>query len=84
MPEGDTVYLAARKLDAALVGRVLTRGELRVPAHATAALAGMTITANVTWGSTCSPGSTPGSRCTRISGWTAPGRFFAQAVVPAG
>ena len=50
MPEGDTVYLAARRLDAALVGRVLTRAELRVPAHATAALAGMTVTANVTWG----------------------------------
>jgi len=37
MPGGDTVYLAARKLDAALVGRVLTRAELRVPAHSTAA-----------------------------------------------
>jgi len=50
VPEGDTVYLAARKLDAALVGQVLTRAELRVPAHATAALAGMTVTENLTWG----------------------------------
>lgn len=50
MPEGDTVYLAARKLDAALVGQVLTRAQLRVPAHATAALVGMAVTANITWG----------------------------------
>jgi len=50
MPEGDTVYLAARRLDVALVGQVLTRAELRVPAHATAALAGMAVTENVTWG----------------------------------
>lgn len=37
MPEGDSVYVAARKLDV-LVGRTVTRGELRVPAHATADL----------------------------------------------
>ena len=36
MPEGDTVYALARRLDEALRDRVLTRGELRVPAHATA------------------------------------------------
>ncbi len=50
MPEGDTVYRAARRLDAALLGRPLERAELRVPAHATADLVGMTVTANVTWG----------------------------------
>lgn len=50
MPEGDTVYMAARKLDSALVGQALTRAELRVPAHATAVLAGMTVTGNSTWG----------------------------------
>ncbi len=40
MPEGDTVYRAARLLDRALSGRVLTRTDLRVPQHATADLSG--------------------------------------------
>lgn len=43
VPEGDTVYRLARRLDAALVGHHLRRGELRVPAHATADLAGHTV-----------------------------------------
>lgn len=50
MPEGDTVYRAARRLDSALVGRRLARVELRVPAHATSLLAGMAVMGNVTWG----------------------------------
>lgn len=50
MPEGDTVYALARRLDAALRDRVLTRGELRVPAHATADLAGRTVLAHLTHG----------------------------------
>ena len=32
MPEGDTVYRAARLLDRALTGQVLTRTDFRVPA----------------------------------------------------
>ena len=40
MPEGDTVWLAARNLHRALAGQQLTAGELRVPQHATANLAG--------------------------------------------
>ncbi|MFB7471398.1 DNA-formamidopyrimidine glycosylase family protein [Kitasatospora sp. NPDC056184] len=40
MPEGDSVFRAAARLHAALAGQVLTTGELRVPAHATADLAG--------------------------------------------
>ncbi len=40
MPEGDTVWRSARKLHRALSGQVLTRAELRVPAHATADLTG--------------------------------------------
>jgi endonuclease-8 len=40
MPEGDTVWLAARRLNAALAGRRLLRGELRVPRLATVTLAG--------------------------------------------
>ncbi|KQR99339.1 cytosine methyltransferase [Williamsia sp. Leaf354] len=42
MPEGDSVYVAARKLDV-LVGRTVTRGELRVPRHATADLSERTV-----------------------------------------
>ena len=42
MPEGDTVYRAARSLDAALAGRVVTSSDLRVPAYATVDLSGET------------------------------------------
>ena len=31
MPEGDTVYRAARKLDRALTGHVLAASDFRVP-----------------------------------------------------
>jgi endonuclease-8 len=44
MPEGDTVWLAARRLDAALAGKVLRRSDFRVPALATVDLAGRTVT----------------------------------------
>lgn len=40
MPEGDTVFRAARRLDAALAGREVTRFELRVPQAATIDLRG--------------------------------------------
>ncbi len=40
MPEGDTVYRAARQLDHALAGAALTRFEMRVPQLATADLSG--------------------------------------------
>ncbi len=43
MPEGDTVWLTARRLNTALTGRMLTRAELRVPALATTDLTGMTV-----------------------------------------
>src|SRR4051812_39338495 len=43
MPEGDTVYQAARRLHAALAGQVLTRSDLRVPRFATADLTGRTV-----------------------------------------
>src|SRR5690242_2911084 len=38
MPEGDTVWQAARRLHEALVGRYLTRSDLRVPKSGTADL----------------------------------------------
>src|SRR5919106_4267381 len=40
MPEGDTVWQAARRLHGALAGKVLTRSDLRVPRYATADLTG--------------------------------------------
>ena len=40
MPEGDTVYQAARRLDEVLAGRVVERTDFRVPAYATVDLAG--------------------------------------------
>ena len=45
MPEGDTVWLTAKRLDTALSGAALTVGELRVPRWATTDLAGETVTA---------------------------------------
>jgi formamidopyrimidine-DNA glycosylase len=43
VPEGDSVYKEARRLEPVLKGRTLTRGELRVPAHAADDLAGLTV-----------------------------------------
>lgn len=43
MPEGDTVWLAARRLHDALAGRPLTHSDFRVPALATADLTGETV-----------------------------------------
>jgi endonuclease-8 len=40
MPEGDTVYLSAKNLNAALAGAVVTRFDLRVPAFSTVDLTG--------------------------------------------
>lgn len=50
MPEGDTVYALARRLRAALDGRTLSVGELRVPQHATDDLAGRMVLEHVTHG----------------------------------
>ena len=43
MPEGDTVWLAAQRLDAALAGEVLLRSDFRVPQLATVDLSGRTV-----------------------------------------
>ena len=43
MPEGDTVYLTGRRLDAALAGRRLLRGELRHPRLVDHDLGGRTV-----------------------------------------
>lgn len=50
MPEGDTVWRAARRLDQALSGKVLTRTDVRVPAYATWDLSGATVTETLSRG----------------------------------
>ncbi|GLY14973.1 putative endonuclease 8 2 [Kineosporia sp. NBRC 101677] len=50
MPEGDTVYLLARRLNARLRGQVVRRSDLRVPQHATADLSGATLVKTDTHG----------------------------------
>lgn len=43
MPEGDTVWLAAQRMNTALAGGTLQRGEFRIPQLATLDLAGATV-----------------------------------------
>ncbi|RLV47782.1 Fpg/Nei family DNA glycosylase [Nocardioides mangrovicus] len=50
MPEGDSVWKVARRLDDALLGRRLERADLRVPRLATSDLTGRTVEANATHG----------------------------------
>jgi len=50
VPEGDTVWRAARHLHQRLSGRVLTRTDFRVPAHATLDLSGREVVETVSRG----------------------------------
>lgn len=50
MPEGDTVWLTAKRLDAALAGEAMTTFDLRVPQLATADLRGEKVTGVVARG----------------------------------
>jgi endonuclease-8 len=50
MPEGDTVWRTARRLDQALSGRPLTESEFRVPRWATVDLVGQTVDQTVSRG----------------------------------
>ena len=50
MPEGDTVFLAAKRLRPALEGRRLTKTDFRVPGFATTDLSGMTLSEVATRG----------------------------------
>lgn len=43
MPEGDTVWLSAKRMHEALAGQVLTRSDFRVPSLATVDLSGQTV-----------------------------------------
>ena len=50
MPEGDSVWKAARRLREHLVGRTVTDSDFRVPQHATADLSGRQVTAFDSYG----------------------------------
>lgn len=50
MPEGDAVYRTAKRLRAALDGRVLTRSDFRVPRYATADLRGHAVITTISRG----------------------------------
>lgn len=50
MPEGDVVWAAAKRLHAALSGRVLTRSDFRVPRYATTDLTGRSVLETVSRG----------------------------------
>ncbi len=50
MPEGDSVYKLARRLDRSLPGRTVVRSDLRVPRLATRDLAGRTVVEHATYG----------------------------------
>ncbi len=50
MPEGDTVWHAAKRLREALAGRVLTRSDFRVPRYATTDLTGRRVTESLSRG----------------------------------
>ncbi|MFD3747723.1 Fpg/Nei family DNA glycosylase [Nocardia sp. NPDC058633] len=50
MPEGDTVFHAARRLRTALVGKTLTRSDFRVPRYATVNLVGERVEEVVSYG----------------------------------
>ena len=88
MPEGDTVYALARRLDSALRGRELTRGELRVPEHATDNLAGHTVLEHDTHGkhllTRFSGGLTLHTHMKMHGSWTVSqaGRWLPKAVMP--
>ncbi|MFE5401514.1 Fpg/Nei family DNA glycosylase [Streptomyces sp. NPDC056580] len=47
MPEGDTVWQAAKRLHEALAGKVLTRSDFRVPQYATVDLTGRTVLSTI-------------------------------------
>lgn len=88
MPEGDTVFALARRLDEALCGRVLTLGQLRVPAHSTEGLAGRSIVAHVTHGkhllTRFSGGLTLHTHLRMSGSWTVSsgGRWLPRDVMP--
>ncbi len=88
MPEGDSVWKLARRLDPPLLGQTLVTGDLRVPQHATADLAGRTVLAHATHGkhllTRLSQGLTLHTHLRMDGSWTvtAPGRRLPARVLP--
>ncbi len=88
MPEGDTVYQLARRLEATLDGQTVTRGDLRVPKHATADLAGRSILGHDTHGkhllTRFSGGLTLHTHLRMSGSWTVtrPGRRLPARLLP--
>lgn len=88
MPEGDSVFALARRLDGALRDRVLTRGELCVAAHAGDDLSGRTVLAHSTHGkhllTRLSGGVTLHTHLRMSGSWTisSTGRWLPRAVMP--
>ncbi len=50
MPEGDTVYQTAKRLDKGLTGQVLTSSDFRIPSLATSDLTGTKVTGTISRG----------------------------------
>ena len=50
MPEGDTVYQAAKRLDKGLTGQLLTQSDFRIPSLATSDISGATVTGTASRG----------------------------------
>ena len=93
MPEGDSVWRTARRLDRGLAGGTVVRSDLRVPQHATADLRGRTVLGTDTYGKhlfTRFDGSGPAQALTlhthlRMDGeWTVqrPGRRLPARLAP--
>lgn len=88
MPEGDSVYRLARRLDRDLRGRTVTRSDLRVPAHATADLTGRTVLEHDTHGkhllTRFSDGLTLHTHLRMDGSWTVtgPGRQLPRRLMP--
>jgi endonuclease-8 len=88
VPEGDSVYKLARRLEPSLRGQLLVRGELRVPAHATDDLAGRTVLELDTHGkhllTRFDGGWTLHTHLAMDGSWTVvrPGRTLPRALLP--
>ena len=88
MPEGDSVFRLAARLRRSLDGRVILRGELRVPAHATDALDGLRVLGHDTHGkhllTRFDAGLTLHTHLRMQGSWTvtAPGRALPRRLLP--
>jgi len=88
MPEGDSVYLVARTLDAKLRGATVRRSDFRVPQHATADLSGRAVLGTASRGkhllTRFSGGLTLHTHLRMDGSWTvlAPGKVLPRRVEP--